>query len=225
MVRRSNAPIRFPTARINRCGRRGRSFAHDGLVTADVRFGSAFRALVAALNEIAAPSMIIGGVAVIAAGVPRQTIDIDATVLGRDSNLEAVAATFERHGITPRISNALQFARERQVLLLRHDASGTTMEVSFAWLPFEEEAISRAIESDMNGLTVRMARPEDLIVYKATAWRDRDRSDIERLLVLHLDTIDFDRVRGLIVDIAAALDDRGRVAAFDAIVARVRQAH
>ena len=169
--------------------------------------------------------MIIGGVAVIAAGVPRQTIDIDATIRGRDSNLEAVAATFERHGITPRISDALQFARERQVLLLRHDASGVTMEVSFAWLPFEEEAILRAIESDMNGLTVRMGRPEDLIVYKATAWRDRDRSDIERLLILHLDTIDLERVRALIVDIATALDDRERIAAFDAIVARVRQAH
>lgn len=167
--------------------------------------------------------MIIGGMAVIAAGVPRQTIDIDATVLGRTSDLEEVVATLARHGITPRISDALQFARERQVLLLRHDASGVTIEVSFAWLPFEEEALSHAIESNLEGLIVRMGRPEDLIVYKAAAWRDRDRSDIERLLVLHLDAIDLEHVRGLIVDIAAALDDPGRVAAFDAMVARARQ--
>jgi predicted nucleotidyltransferase len=70
-----------------------------------------------------------------------------------------------------------------------------TIEVSFAWLPFEEEALSRAIPTDIGGTTVRLARPEDLIVYKAAAWRDRDRSDIERLLVLYLDVIDLDRVR------------------------------
>ncbi|MFL6247782.1 MAG: hypothetical protein ACJ74H_17290 [Thermoanaerobaculia bacterium] len=61
-------------------------------------------------------------------------------------------------------------------------------------------------------------------MYKAAAWRDRDRSDIERLLVLYLNDINFDRVRNLIADIAAALDDPARVAAFDAMVARARQA-
>jgi hypothetical protein len=180
--------------------------------------------LAAALGELAAPSMIIGGVAVIAAGVPRQTIDVDATVRGRDSNIATVLAACAHHGIVPRISDALQFARERQVLLLVHESSGVTMEVSFGWLPFEEEAIARAIEIDVDGLALRVARPpEDLIVYKAAAWRDRDRSDIERLLVLHLAAIDLNRVRSLIVDISAALDDPGRVEAFDELVARARQ--
>jgi len=100
--------------------------------------------------------MIIGGLAVIAAGVPRQTIDVDATVLGRMSDLVSVVATLARHGITPRIDDAIQFARERQVLLLRHDESGVTIEVSFAWLPFEEEALSRAIEATIEGTTVRI---------------------------------------------------------------------
>lgn len=40
----------------------------------------ALRALSAALREAGAPSMIIGGIAVIARGVPRLTVDIDATV-------------------------------------------------------------------------------------------------------------------------------------------------
>ncbi|HUP48359.1 MAG TPA: hypothetical protein VNA04_06175 [Thermoanaerobaculia bacterium] len=51
-------------------------------MTADRAFRTALAQLVAALGELEAPSMIIGGVAVIAAGVPRDTIDIDATVLG-----------------------------------------------------------------------------------------------------------------------------------------------
>lgn len=88
-------------------------------MAADRSFAAALRAVAAALSEIPAPSMIIGGVAVIAAGVPRQTIDIDATLLGREAGLDEVVTAFTRHGITPRIEDALQFARERQVLLLR----------------------------------------------------------------------------------------------------------
>src|SRR5206468_1672964 len=158
----------------------------------------------------AAPSMIIGGIAVIAAGVPRQTIDVDATILGRKATVDEVVSALARHGISPRISNALEFARERQVLLLIHDATGVNIEVSFAWLPFEEEALARATTIDVSGQTVRIAIPEDLIVYKAAAWRDRDRSDIERLLSLHFAAIDLQRVRALIVEIAAALEDPER---------------
>jgi hypothetical protein len=113
------------------------------IVTADGRFTSALRALTKALDELGAPSMIIGGIAVIAAGVPRETIDIDATVL--------------------------------------------------------------------------------LIVYKAAAWRDRDRADIERLLTLYVDRIDLKRVRGLIDQISAALEDPNRVQLFDEMVERARR--
>jgi hypothetical protein len=193
-------------------------------MAADEPLTEALRSVATALDSLAAPSMIIGGIAVIAAGVPRQTIDVDATVLGRDATLDEVVAAFGDQGISPRISNALEFARERQVLLLKHDATGVTIEVSFGWLPFEEEAMARATTIDLAGRRVRIAIPEDLIVYKAAAWRDRDKSDIERLLSLHFDAIDLQRVRALIVEIAAALDDPTRVVAFDQIVARVRQA-
>lgn len=166
--------------------------------------------------------MIIGGVAVIAAGVPRQTIDIDATVLGRGSELDGVLATLADHGIVPRISDARQFARERQLLLLQHEPTGVTIEVSFAWLPFEEEALGHAREIDFGGAALRVARPEDLIIYKAAAWRDRDRSDIERLLTLHFSDIDLSRVRGLVSEIALALDDPRRIKEFDELVERAR---
>ena len=192
-------------------------------MAADEPLIEALRSVVAALDSLPAPSMIIGGIAVIAAGVPRQTIDVDATVLGREAPLEDVVAALARHGISPRISNALEFARERQVLLLVHDATAVKIEVSFAWLPFEEKALALASEIEVAGQTIRVARPEDLIVYKAAAWRDRDKSDVERLLSLYLDVIDLPRVRDLVTQIGAALDDPTRIDAFDAMVSRVRQ--
>jgi hypothetical protein len=191
-------------------------------VAADRKLFGAMRALLAALREIEAPSMLIGGIAVILSGVARETVDVDATILGKASDIDAILVTLARHGIVPRIYNAAAFARERQVLLLVHEPTRVTMEITFGWLPFEEEALARASEIEFEGDRLRIARPEDLIVYKAAAWRDRDRSDIERLLTLHGDTIDLERVRRLVAEIAEALDDPGRVAAFEEIVKRAR---
>jgi len=61
-----------------------------------------------------------------------------------------------------------------------------------------------------------------LIVYKVAAWRDRDRADIERLLVLHIQEVDLSRVRDLVEQIGSALDDPLRLAAFDEMVRRAR---
>jgi len=222
MGHRSNGTTTSRPGKINKCGIRGRSYGRIGTVAADSRFAAALRAVIGALNEIPTPSMIIGGIAVIAAGVPRETIDIDGTVLGRTTRVEDAIEVFERHAIQPRIPDALKFARERQVLLLRHDPSGVTVDISFAWLPFEEQALGRALEMTLEGVAVRVAMPEDLIVYKAAAWRDRDRSDIERLLALHWGQIDLQRVRRLVGEIANALDDAQRLKRFEEIIDKVR---
>lgn len=192
-------------------------------MAADRDFISALSALSAALSEIPAPGMIIGGVAVIAAGVPRQTIDVDAVILGRASDPEQVVAVLSGHHIVPRIPDALGFARERQVLLLVHEPTGVTMEISFTWLPFEEEALNQALTVEVEGVSLRVARPEDLIIYKSAAWRDRDRSDIARLLNLHIDEIDLRRVRDLVGQIAEALDDAERSAALDQMIEDARR--
>src|SRR5436305_2574470 len=109
-----NATIRYQTARTSRCGPHGASSARGGVMAADEPLIEALRSVATALDSLAAPSMIIGGIAVIAAGVPRQTVDVDATVLGREATPEAVVAALRRRGVSPRISNALEFARERQ---------------------------------------------------------------------------------------------------------------
>lgn len=71
------------------------------------------------------------------------------------------------HEMTPRIDDAVAFAYARQVLLLRYDPTGTPLEVSRAWLPFEMEAIARDTEVDFGGVRIRVATAEDLIVFKA----------------------------------------------------------
>ena len=189
--------------------------------TPDPKIRQALADLRDALTDLGCPAMIIGGLAVIARGVPRLTIDIDATVLGSDISLDRLFAGLARHRILPRIEAARDFAEHRQVLLLIHQPTETPMEISVAWLPFEEEAIRQASLVDLWGVVVPVARAEDLIVYKAVAWRNRDKDDIERLLTLHHRTIDVDRIDRLVRDFAEALEDRGRVDEFRRIIERV----
>jgi hypothetical protein len=189
-------------------------------MTADAALVAALRDLQAALAAYGRPAMIIGGIAIMARGVPRQTIDIDATIEAEGTDLEPLLQLLARYQIVPRVADALAFARERQVLLLRHEPSGTPLEITLAWLPFELTALARATVVDFRGVPVRVATPQDLVVYKAVAWRDRDRSDIERLLVLHRSAIDIDAVRRLVRQFADALDEPERIEAFEALVLR-----
>ena len=57
-------------------------------------FLDALQAVSTALAELGSPAMIIGGVAVIAHGVPRLTVDIDATVVATECRpVQALAGT------------------------------------------------------------------------------------------------------------------------------------
>jgi hypothetical protein len=102
----------------------------------------AIHALAAALAELGAPHMLIGGIAVIPRGTVRQTNDVDATIWAEGRDLDALLGVLGRHDIVGRIDDAAQFARDHQVLLLRHAPSGTPMELSLAW--FEATALQRA---------------------------------------------------------------------------------
>lgn len=188
---------------------------------ADQKLLEALAALISALRSCGAPSMVIGGIAVIAHGVPRLTTDIDATVWFEDIDLEDLFALLARNGIEPRLGDALDFARRRQVLLLRHRPSGTPLEITLASLPFEREALARATPVRFAEIEVPVASPEDLVVYKTLAWRDRDRPDVERLLILHGSTMNLDRVRRLVREFAEILEDPDRVEEFEALVRRV----
>ncbi|MFB3852320.1 MAG: hypothetical protein ACE148_00700 [Vicinamibacterales bacterium] len=188
-------------------------------MTADAALLAALADLAAALENVGEPAMIIGGIAVIARGIPRDTVDIDATIWAERVDLDGLFSALGANGIVPRVPDGRSFARRHQVLLLRHAASGTPLEIVLAWLPFEREALARASVVDFGGVKVRTAQAEDLLVYKTIAWRERDRADVERLLVRHAGSIDLARVRAQIAEFADVLD-ADRLAEFDRLVRR-----
>ena len=131
----------------------------------------ALRDLASALTATGARWMVIGGIAVIARGARRFTADIDAAVRGDEVDVDTLLAVFAKKRIAPRIEHAARFARENLVLLLRHLPSGVEFDVSLAWTEFEHEAIAAATVAAFGPVKAPMARPEDLVVFKAICTR------------------------------------------------------
>jgi hypothetical protein len=149
--------------------------------------------------------MVIGGIAVIARGVRRFTADIDAAIRGDEVTIDQLLAALARKRIAPRIDDAAQFARENLVLLLRHEPSGVEFDVSLAWTEFEHEAIAGATVAAFGSVKAPMARPEDLLVFKAIAGRGKDMDDVAALLALY-PKLDLARARARVRELAALAD-------------------
>lgn len=190
-------------------------------MTGDAALLEALAALTRALKRSGQTFMLIGGLAVIARGVPRDTDDIDATVWAPELDLRQLLAALQEEGIRGRIGDVEAFARRSQVLLLEHEPTRTPLEISLAWLPFEREAMARAETLILGDAHLPVAVAEDLVVYKVVAWRDRDRADVERLLTAHRRSIDLDRVRDLVRQFAEALGELERIEEFERLVQRV----
>ena len=182
---------------------------------------SAVKAVAQALAALPVPGMLIGGIAVIVRGVPRLTRDVDATIASEHLDVPDLIEQLRLHGLVPRIDDPVPFATANHVLLLRHRQSGVDVDLSFASLPFELEALAAAESLKIAGISVPVARAEDLIIYKAIAFRPQDQQDIERLLTLHRPLLDVARIREVVRKLSGALDEPERLEAFERILQRV----
>jgi predicted nucleotidyltransferase len=166
--------------------------------------------------------MVIGGVAVIAQGSERVTTDVDATVLLGRLSLDIAIEVFRKAGFSGREPELAAFARETGVLLLRHDRSATSVDVSLADLPFEERALQRAEMVTLGGVEIRVAHPADLIIYKMVAHRTRDLDDAEAMLRLHLPRINLAEVEASIQEFSTLLEDAAPLDAWREVKRRAR---
>jgi predicted nucleotidyltransferase len=165
----------------------------------------AILALQATFDEAGVPYALIGGVAVALTANPRMTRDVDALVLLGQTPIDSLLSAASSHGIAPRIEDAQAFAARHNILLLVHEPSGVTIDVSLAVLPFEERAVADAREVEAAGTCVRILRPEDLIVMKAIAHRPLDLHDIDGIAAVSAD-LDRRRVLDELRPFAEALD-------------------
>ena len=125
---------------------------------------------------------VIGGLAVQRWGEPRQTRDVDITLLtglgGEEGFVDPLLAQYR-----PRVADARRFALTRRVVLVE-TASRIPIDISLAGLPFEARVIDRSTPFEVEPhTTLTTCSAEDLVVLKAFAGRIQDWLDIEGIIV------------------------------------------
>lgn len=143
----------------------------------------------------------IGGLAVQRWGEPRETIDVDLTLLtgfgGEDPFVSALVARFE-----PRVADVAAFAQANRVLLLR-TASGVGLDIALGGLPFEETAVERSSPFTFPpDVSLRTCSAEDLIVLKAFAARPKDWVDVDGIIIRQAGRLDWSYVRTQLAPLA-----------------------
>lgn len=160
---------------------------------------------------------IIGGAAIGLIAEPRLTQDVDAVAWIDLDDAAEILESGERFGLFARISNPLDFLRKSRVLLLRHQETQINVDISCGVLPFEREMIDRAIEFKTKDITVKVASPEDLVITKAVSHRQRDLTDIDKLLEVY-PSLDLSRVRFWVTEFANVLDTPELLNDFEALL-------
>lgn len=132
-------------------------------------FVDALQALVNWLNAGHVPHTTIGGVAVSLLAHPRTTQDIDAVIWLDEQQWEELLRAGEAYGFVPRLSDALLFARRSRVLLLRHQTSGVSIDISCGALEFEREMIERATTIEIGKLHLKVPTPARFDYYQSSS--------------------------------------------------------
>jgi hypothetical protein len=132
----------------------------------------------------------IGGLAVERWGQPRETVDVDMTLLtgfgDEERYIRTLLAQFE-----PRVEEAAEFAMRHRVVLARAP-SGVGLDISLGGLPFEESVVERSrLFVYPPDVPLRTCSAEDLIVLKSFAARAKDWLDVEGIIVRQTGKLDW----------------------------------
>ena len=127
------------------------------------------------------PYMVIGGFANLYWGRPRLTQDVDVKIAAAESTWVELVANLRKQ-FSLLVGDALAFLRETRVIPLE-TRGGVHVDLVLAGLPYEEEAIRRAVSMDIGGKAIRICTAEDLIIHKIISDRIRDRDDVEGVIV------------------------------------------
>ncbi len=136
---------------------------------------------------------LIGGIALQRWGEPRETIDVDVTLLtGFGHEEEFVRELLSWY--EARVPEPLAFALANRVLLLQA-RSGVGIDVALGGMPFEESAVARATPYEFApGIFLLTTSAEDLIVMKAFAARPKDWVDVEGIVIRQGEAIDWNYI-------------------------------
>jgi hypothetical protein len=165
---------------------------------------AALTALAKWLDKQSIPYMVIGGYAVTVWGEPRFTRDLDVTVSVPAERLNAVVESL-CSDFTVLVSDPLRFVNDTRVLPMM--VRSVPVDMVFALLPYEEDAIARSREITLASGRIQVCSPEDLILHKIVSHRPRDHEDIEGVFRYRHSELDYGYLDPRVEELATALSD------------------
>lgn len=153
-----------------------------------------------ALDAVGAARAVIGGLALTAWKHARYTRDADVLVAIDEGQVDRLVAAMTTAGFDPRHSPPLRTIDGQGILQFTFQPADALMPFQFDVLlvtgDFQREAVERAVPWSLgaDGGTVRVVRPDDLVVIKLLAGRIIDRADAAMVLRENRDEIDFARL-------------------------------
>ena len=139
-------------------------------------------ALAEALSALRARWYLFGAQAAVIWGRPRLTADVDVTVRLDPEDPERLVRALSDRGFQLRVSLGDDVVRRTRVLPFVHQPSGLPLDIVLAGPGLEELFLERAVEVTVEGVTVPVISPEDLIVAKILAGRPKDLEDVRGIL-------------------------------------------
>jgi len=141
------------------------------------------------LNEHESQYVLVGGITVIAYGVPRTTMDADFIIQMEPEDLKTFAEFLGEHGffsdpedIDDAIRTRSHFSAEDRDSLLRLDIRGVYSEM-------DQRTLKNRRSMDLDGMKIYLARPEDVIFGKLLYGSDQDIKDAESIYVRQLPSL------------------------------------
>jgi hypothetical protein len=125
--------------------------------------------------------LVIGGIANAVWGRPRATRDADFKVIAGERTIDEFVALIGTR-FTFRVPDPVTFARRTYVVPV-YASNHIPVDLGLGFLPYEEQAVEKAIVIQYGGVTFPVCTAEDLIIHKAISEREKDWGDIEGVLV------------------------------------------
>lgn len=120
-----------------------------------------------------------GGIGVSLWGRPRTTRDLDLVLSLERPRARDIIMELKRLGfrVTRPLTRKLAEGR-----IIKLPAGEAELDLKLCSTDHDREALDRAAAASFGGFELRVASPEDIILYKLQTWRRQDQADIENLL-------------------------------------------
>jgi hypothetical protein len=161
--------------------------------------------------------MIIGGQAVLLYGSPRLTKDIDITLGVSTEKLPLLLNIIKETGLKAIPENPEKFAAQTSVLPAEDRKSGIRVDFIFSFTPYEKQAIKRAREVNIEGVLVKFAKVEDIVIHKIFSGRARDVEDVRIILIKNPDC-DLNYIRAWLKEFEKSVESKDFLGTLRAII-------